>query len=358
MNDKKPSHTSSFQVNGDDVETPFTFVRFDKLGRIVSFIDKASGRDIVKPGGALNTLWLGEDIPEVWDNWDIDRDQRLKMNINTGFIGRSVVSDGPVQLRLRCVYNIGSGSSMVQDIVFHSSTPRVDFETVIEWKEKHKLLKAGFELDILSDSARHEIQYGYAERPTHTNLPQDRARFEVAAHKWTDLSESEFGVALLNDCKYGVGVQGSEVRLSLMKSGLRPDTRGDEGRHMFTYSLLPHTCGFSVESVIRPAYELNIPVVSSYAEETAQGFRGIVEIDSPNIIVESIKWAEKENGFVVRLYDAVKTGRRVNVKFNTAVKSVSLANLLEEEYHTLKLNDNSVGFYVKPFEIKTLLCRI
>ncbi|HBM80733.1 MAG: glycoside hydrolase family 38 C-terminal domain-containing protein [Clostridiales bacterium] len=349
---------SPFVVNGNMVETPFAAVSFDSIGRIVSFIDKESGRDIVKKDGSLNTLWIGEDIPEAWDNWDIDRDQRLKMSIGRGFIKRYVAADGPLQLRLRCEYNIGSASYMVQDIVFHSETPRVDFESVIDWKEKHKLLKAGFELDVLADSARHEIQYGYVERPTHTNLPQDRARFEVCAHKWTDISETGFGVALLNDCKYGVGVEDGEIRLSLMKSGLHPDTRGDEGRHLFNYALLPHSTGFSVQSVVRPAYELNIPVVSVKAGEGAKDMKGILSVDSPNIIVECIKWAESENAFVVRLYDAAKTGKRVNLKFNVDIKGVDLTNLLEEKAVPLKLNDGNVSFYVKPFEIKTLICKI
>lgn len=358
MGKEAHSTISPFHVCDNEVETPYARIAFDSLGRIESLIEKTSGRNIVKPQGALNTLWIGEDIPEAWDNWDIDSDQRLKMHAETGFISRRVVSDGPLQLRLRSEYNIGTASHMIQDIVFHADSPRIDFETVIDWKEKHKLLKAGFELEILADSARHEIQYGYVERPTHTNLPQDRARFEVCAHKWTDLSEAGFGVSLLNDCKYGVGVNGSEIRLSLLKAGLRPDTRGDEGRHSFTYSLLPHACAFSVESVVRPAYELNIPVVSINAGSDASDFKGIVEVDSANVIIESIKWAECGDAFVVRLYDAAKTGSKVNVKFNVDVKNVCLTNLLEEKPEVLALEDNTASFYVKPFEIKTLLCSI
>ena len=172
---------------------------------------------------------------------------------------REVVAEG------RCTaatptYSLTITSTITQDMVFHSTSPRIDFETRVDWHEKRKLLKAAFDLEVLADSARHEIQYGHVERPTHRNLPQDRARFEVCAHKWTDLSENGFGVALLNDCKYGVAVHGSWVGLSLIKSGVHPDDRGDEGVHLFTYSLLPHAGGFTVPSVVRPAYELNVPV--------------------------------------------------------------------------------------------------
>jgi len=350
--------SSAFKVSGNRVETPHAKIRFDKIGRIVSLVDKASGREIVRPRGALNSLLIGEDIPQSWDNWDIDADHRLKMVVEDRLLSREVVTDGPLQLRLRSEYQIGSQSRMAQDLVLHATTPRVDFETVIDWAEKHRLLKAGFQFDVLADSARHEIQYGHVERPTHQNLDQDRARFEVCAHKWTDLSEHGFGVALLNDCKYGVGVSGSEIRLSLMKSGTHPDGRGDEGQHQFTYSLLPHACGFSAESVIRPAYELNIPPTVAPTPSDVTPSDSLLRVDAPNVIVESVKWAENGRGFVVRLYEAAKTGTRVSVKINVPVKSVSETNMLEEEPKKLTLKRDTASLYLRAFEIKTLYCEV
>lgn len=353
---------SAFSIsdNGNTVESPFAVLRFDEIGRISSFVDKASGRELVKDGGALNTFWLGEDVPGYWDNWDIDRDQGLKMEVQKGFLGREVVADGAVQLRLRSSLSIGGGSLIKQDIVLRADSAQVDFETRIDWSEKHRLLKVGFDLDLFADNAKHEIQYGYVERATHENLSQDRARFESCAHKWSDLSEADFGVALLNDCKYGVSTKGSDIRLSLMKSGLRPDPRGDEGVHYVTYSLLPHHCGFSVESVIKPAYELNIPVVSARVEAEIPEFDGggLLQIDAPNIIVEAVKWAEDGQGLVVRFYDAAKTGRKVSIRFHIPVEEVLETNLLEEELGRYELVDNTITTYVKPFEIKTIVCKL
>jgi len=349
---------SPFKVMANSIHTPHARVRFDKIGRIVSFVDKASGREIVKPGGALNTLWIGEDIPEAWDNWDIDADQRLKMRVEERLVRRAVVANGPLQLRIRSEHELGSRSRLVQDMVFHATTPRVDFETVVDWAEKHTLLKAGFGLDVLADFARHEIQYGHVERPTHRNRPADRARFELCAHKWTDLSENGFGVALLNDCKYGVSVFGSDVRLSLLKSGTHPDPRGDEGRHVFTYALLPHACGFSVESVVRPAYELNVPPTVFPVRPGTQGFGGLLSLDAPNVIVEAVKWAEKGKAFVVRVYEAGKSGGEVNVRFSVPLKSVSQTSMLEENPRPLPLRGGAVRFFMRPFEIKTLRCEV
>ncbi len=349
---------SPFRIAANEVETPFALARFDAAGRIISLVDKTAEREIVRPGGALNTFWLGEDIPVGWENWDIDRDQRLKMKPEMRLQSREIVADGPLQLRLRSRYSIGQGSVLTQDMVFHATTPRIDFETVAEWKEKRKLLKAGFELDILAETARHEIQFGHLERPTHTNLPQDWARFEVCAHKWTDLSEGGFGVALLNDCKYGVSVEGSEMRLSLLKSGLRPDTRGDEGRHYFTYALLPHAGGFSVEAVVRPAYELNITPFSIAAGAGTRVMSPLVTVDAPHVIVESVKWAEQGGGFVLRLYDAGKIGGKVRLALGVPVESVCETNLLEENGQPLDVAGGTVTFTMRPFEIKTLLCRV
>lgn len=348
---------SPFTAGSNFVTTPFAVVRFDRIGRIVSFLHKASGRELVAEGGALNTILIGEDIPSAWDSWDIDSDHRLKLAAEHRLVSRKVVADGPLQLRVRSIYKLGAGSRLKQDIVFHALSERVDFETVVDWHETHRILKAGFDINVLADVARHEIQYGHTERPTHRNQAPDRARFEVAAHKWTDISEGGFGVALLNDCKYGVGVQGSTLRLSLMKSGTHPDPRGDRGRHFMTYSLLPHSGPFSVEAVVRPAYELNIPVTARSSGPSGRAPAGLLTVDKPGVIVEAVKWAEKSDGFIVRLYDAERTGGRVTVRFGTPIASVFETDLLEEHPRKLAVKDNAVTFMIRAFEIKTLLCR-
>ena len=175
--DLKRSRTigaSPFRIGKTSLETPFARLRFDRSGRIISFVDKASGRQLVRKGGAFNTLWIGEDVPAAWDNWDIDFDQQFKMKPEDRLLSRQVVADGALQLRIRSEYRLGDSSRLTQDMVFHARTARVDFETLVDWEETHKLLKAGFATDILAASARHEIQYGHVERPTHRNRPEDK----------------------------------------------------------------------------------------------------------------------------------------------------------------------------------------
>ena len=130
---------------------------------------------------------------------------------------RKVVSDGKVQFRIRSTYRLSDKSTLKQDMIFYSTTPRVDFETIIDWKDKHRFLKVSFDTTVRSNFARHEIQFGHSLKPTTRNNSIEQAMFEVVNHKFTDLSETRYGVALLNDCKYGISVEGSDMQLSLLR---------------------------------------------------------------------------------------------------------------------------------------------
>ena len=350
----QPAGSSPFSARPNAVQTPFARVRFDRTGRITSFIDKQTGRQLVPRGGGMNTLWIGEDVPAQWDSWDIDLDQQYKMRQEDRLKRLEVVADGPLQLRLRCEYEVGDRSRLSQDIVFHAESPQVDFETVVHWQERHALLKAGFEIDVLADSTRHEIQYGHVERPTHQNRPADQAQFEVCNHRWTDLSENRFGVALLNDCKYGIGVNGGDLRLTLIKSGTHPDPRGDAGQHTFTYALLPHACGFSSESVVRPGYELNVKPMVCESGDTPTPIDSLLTIDASNVICESVKWAENGRAFTVRLYEVERSGVTATIGFGVPVREVAQTNMLEEDPKAVRLARNAARLYFRPFEIKTL----
>ncbi|CAN5395710.1 alpha-mannosidase [soil metagenome] len=350
---KQPDERT-FAYDGKTLQTPHGVIRFDKAGRIVSYYLHLARREAVAEGGALNTFLLGEDIPYLWDQWDVDSDQELRMQEDMRLVSREVVADGPLQFRLRSEYRIGENSTLLQDMIFHASLTRIDFETKVDWREKHRLLKVGFQVDVMAESARHEIQFGHATRPTHRNYPQDRARFEVCCHKWVDLSDDGFGVAILNDCKYGVGVNGNEIRLSLLKSGTHPDERGDNGEHQFTYSILPHDLGFSVQSVVRPAYELNIPAIAAPAAAVAAPLESLFTIEGMDVIVEAVKWAEKDRAIVIRIYEAGHRAGSVSLRLNTKFSRAAETNLLEEETAPLPAKNGIVKMFVRPFEIRTV----
>ena len=289
----------------------------------------------------------------MWDNWDLDYDQELKMEPQNTLISRKVASDGKLQFRIRSAYKIGNSSEIVQDMVFYSDTPRIDFETKINWKEKHSLLKTSFNVNLRSSRSRSEIQFGYIERNTHRNTQIDKARFEFCNHKWTDISETRFGVALLNDCKYGISVLDTDMRLTLHKGGCRPDPSGDMGEHYVLYSLLPHVGGFSAKSVIYPAYELNIQPLQVKGKLERE-LKSLLCVDADNVIVESVKPAEDGDGVIIRLYEAEGTWSSVTVKLNEVFQKAYETNMLEDVIEELPLAGSKLQLQFKPFEIKTI----
>lgn len=361
------SQTFSLTVGGDDDDTPFSFdgksletpyavLIFNQSGQIESWKDKISGRELCRNGGRpLNSFLLAEKIPEVEDNWNFDADLFEKFVPQESLLTCELAGIGALQVRIRFTYRIGLSSTLVQDVIAYANSPRVDFQTKIDWKEKHYFLKAGFDLNLHVTKSKHEIQYGHIERATTHTTMQDIAKFEVCNHKWTDLSESRFGVAVLNDCKYGVSVHGSDIGLSLMSGGCRPDDTGDCGVHEMVYSVFPHEGPLMADTVIREAYRLNIPVLTT-GGALKQAIPPFLKVSESNIIVESIKPAEfQEGAYIIRLYEAERNQTCVHLEFGCPVRRVYKTNMLEENKEVVPVQNNSLTLRLRPFEICTLL---
>ncbi len=341
---------SAFVYGENKLETPFAKVEFDENGFISSFFDKSAKRQLVD-GLAFGTFLMAEDVPQCWDNWDIDPDIEMKFAPCANLLEREVVSDGAAAFIIRSKYKISEKSTVTQDMIFFADSAEVRFDTVMDWNDDHRFLKAAFDTNVREDFARHEIQFGYCKRPTTRNNSIEQAKFEVVNHKYTDLSEPNYGVAVLNDCKYGISVNGSRIALSLHKGGKRPDVKGDHGIHKAVYSFLPHNCAFGAKAVIEPSYMLNIPqVISEGAYEAKQ----LVKTSMPNIIVESVKPCEdKEKAFIVRFYEAEGTRTNCVIEFCSEVKAFAETNMLEEETAE-KVSGNVFETQLRPFEICTL----
>ena len=344
---------SPFIANGSTLITPFYRVIFDENGYINTLVDLQADRIVNREGGvALGTLWFGEDMPFAWDNWDIDDDIFQKLQPVTNLMSREVVSDGAVEYRVRNRYSIGKKSEVTVDTVFYADSKRIDHEIRMDWHEHHALLKMGFDVNIRSAFAKNEIQFGHIDRPTTRNNSLEASKFEVCNHKWTDMSETRYGVALLNDCKYGISVEGSDMRLTLHKGGTRPDPVTDNGIHTAVCSLLPHTGAFDVDSVIRPAYELNYAPI---AVEGRLEVPRLFSLSHPGIICESVKNAEDVDGaYVLRLYEAERNTANCEMNLFNA-KSAWVTNMLEEKQEQLPLNNGKIKLTFRPFEIKTIL---
>ena len=344
---------SPFEYDGTSLRTPFAEIEFDVNGYIASYIDKASGRQLRKEGGApLGVFLYSEDVSLDYDNWDVERDVVKNQKPVHGFMGREVVSDGAVMIVIRSKFDIGNGTTLCQDMICYADNPRIDFHTLIDWHSRHRLLKAGFDLDITASKARCEIQFGSIERPTTENNSLELAKFEVCNHKYTDVSEPGFGAAILNDCKYGISVYDCNLCLSLHRGGDHPDISGDEGLHEMTYSLLVHNCGFSAESVVKPAYELNVP---AYAVKGACNLPSFASASAPNIIIETVKPAEDgSDAYVLRAYECEGTKTKCSISLSSSVSKAVNTNMLEDERETLDVQNGSIPLLFRPFEIKTI----
>jgi len=344
---------SPFKAEGNKLITPYYEVEFDECGYISSLIDTEVDRQIKREGGAsLGTLWMGEDVPIYWDNWDVESDMFLTQKPITNLVSREVVADGALEYRIRSEYKLGRKSSAIIDTVFYADTRRIDYELKVDWQDKHQILKAGFDLNLRTTTVKNEIQFGHIDRPTTKNNSWEDAKFEICNHKWSDMSEARYGVALLNDCKYGLSAFGSEMRLTLHKGGCRPDPYHEIGVHETTYSLLPHTGAFEAENVVYPAYELNYKPVITEGELKAPK---LFDISAPGVICETVKNAEDVDGaYVLRLYECERNTTKCTVTLNGA-KSAWITDMLENKQEKLEVIDGKVTLKFRPFEIKTIL---
>ena len=358
---KPISAATVFKYENEVLETPFARVSFDENGYITSLVDKRTNREVsASPFNEempLGGLYAGDDIPSDWDDWDINFDQRFKMQLQTKLISREIVHNGTLQFRIRSCYEVGRNSRLKQDMVFYSDSPKIDFETIVDWKENHTLLKAKFAVNILSTTAKTETQFGYIERQTYRNNNFEKAKFEVCNHKWTDISETGYGVAVLNDCKYGISVEDNTLALTLHKSGNHPAFNGDQGIHRFTYSLLPHVDAFSAETVVQPAYELNFaPHITVGSPKS--GSVSLAETSEKNILIDTVKLAENKKGYIFRLYECERSLTDFSIKFGFNFKKLYETDMMENIIRELNRSENSVKLTLKPFEIKTLFVEI
>ena len=352
-----PKERMEMLVRPDFMENEHYRMQINNFGQITSLWDKSCQREVLPAGARANVFQAFEDKPLNFDAWDIDIYYQEKM-VEVNQLEEAVVEEtGPLRSCLRLSWRFRN-SRIIQRIYMYSHSRRIDFNTEVDWHEQQTLLKTSFPVNIRATRATYDIQFGCIERPTHWNTSWDYARFESVAHKWVDLSEGNFGVSLLNDCKYGHDVKGNTLRLTLIKSAIYPDETADQGLHLFTYGLLPHQGDWRVGGVAREAYEMNYPVQAVWIKGTQAGqlpdHFSFVEVDAENVIVECLKKAEDGEAWVVRLYENMQFRlSSVTLTFGKPVKKVVECNLIEEDDRPVKHDRNSLVFSIAPFEIKT-----
>ena len=326
-------------------------VRINAQGEITECRD-AQGHSRIN--GRANVLRLYKDVPRLFDAWDIDSNYLCSPIPLEDEGSISIVEATPwravVEIRRRV-----DASDWTQRISLEADSMRIDFETQVDWHEKHRLLKVAFPTGVHADEALNEIQFGYVKRPTHRSRPYDADRFEVCNHRYTALCDENRGAAVLNDCKYGVSMLGDEIALTLLRASTSPDLHADQGEHRFTYSYYLWDGPFAQCDVVRAGYELNLPVTE--AEGRAEDF-SLLSVDAPNVIVETVKAAEDGSGdAIIRLYESKHAACDAVLTLHVPVASVWACDLLENATGELPLCDGRVALNFRGFEIRTLRVR-
>jgi alpha-mannosidase len=340
-------------ASGRAMENGLLRVAWDERGLLTSIWDKEVGREVLSPGATGNLLQLHEDHPKNWDAWDVDADYRDHSTDINSLTQSSIEVGGPLRAAVTFVREFGR-SRLEQRMVLDAGSRVLRFETEVDWHEKHRFLKVAFPVAIRSPRATYEIQFGHVERSTHTNTSWDQAQFEVCAHRWADLGEAGYGVALMNDCKYGYDIRGSVMRLSLLRAPTHPDPTADQGRHRFTYALMPHPGDFRQAGVIAAAEDLNHPLRTMRGSLAEGERRSLVEVDSPEVIVEAVKRAEDSDAVIVRLYEAWGGRCRTRLSTSLAVSRAYLCDLLEREREEVPVRGGQIELELTPFKILTL----
>ncbi|HSK99690.1 MAG TPA: alpha-mannosidase [Rubrobacteraceae bacterium] len=334
---------------GAFIENEILRVEVSADGDLARVYDKEAGREVLDGRG--NRLLAYVDKPPNWDAWDIHQGYEKEGEEIPGAESIEVAEAGPLRGAVR-VERRFRGSRIVQTYRLLSSSRRLDIETRAEWHERQVLLRALFPLGVRSHEATFETMYGAVKRPTHRNTSWDEVRFEVCAHRFADLSEPGYGVALLNDGKYGHSAMDNVLGISLLRSPLYPDPLADEGEHRFTYSLFPHPGDWTEAGVAREAFALNSPLVAVAGDGPSEC--GFVAAEGLELALGSLKKAGDGRGVILRLYEPHGARGEVVLRFDSGFESAERVNLLEEPAGVVETSGDEVRLEVRPFEVVTL----
>ena len=335
--------------NGYVLENAIVKAVVNNRGEVVSFILKETGREFA--AGAMNKFRLFKDVPRRWDGWDIDSNYVYQEIDGAYDINVEAIEQG-AEAVLKVTGKL-LDSTYTQYIRLAKDAKRIEFETEIDWKELHRLLKVGFPVDVYAENAINEMQFGYVERPAHRSRPYDKERFEVCNHRYSALRDGSHGAAVMNDCKYGISVNGNSMELTLLRSGACPDLRTDNRVHNFTYAFTAWEGDFTASDVVKQAYAVGIkPTVVAGGKLDAS----YLSVDNDNIIIDTVKMAEDGSGdIIVRLYESKKAAvsTKLHAAFIPNFKAYS-CDMLENVQNELTVDNGAIDLTFRAFEIKTV----
>ncbi len=353
---QEPAGAATAGVSGDVVlENDSVRYVFDERMRLVSCHDKTLGMEMIPEGQAGNAIALYDDHPTVYDAWDIES-YVLDMQTAVPEMLSIETIRGPVRSGIMAFMKLG-GSTFMQTAWLGRTGARLDFETSVDWRERHKLARVTFPVAVHADEARYEIQYGTMARATHDNTKWQAAQFEGVGHRYADLSEPGYGCALLNDSKYGYCVKDGVMALSLLRAPTHPDPICDIGHHHFIYSFLPHAGALAAsDTVAANAAMINQGLVCLEGREAGAPARLPVSFDGEGVEVAVIKRAERENSLIVRLVE--RRGRRATGVLRAVFEDAAWVPCSATEWEETGASmPTPATLTFRPYEIKTLKLR-
>jgi alpha-mannosidase len=323
-------------------------------GEITRLFDKRSRREALAQGARANVLQVFGDVPKEWDAWDIGYTGEQWAVTETAGVRRHAGAD---EARLGFTRRWGH-STFTQSLVLGREAPYVDVVNDVEWHETHKLLKVAFTLAVSPDSATYEIPYGTIGRSCRPRTQAERAKYEASGQRWADLSDSSYGVSILNDSKYGWDCHGNVLRLSLLRSPLWPDSLADRGHHQFRFAIYPHAGDWRAARTERLAAEYNTPVlVAREAAHAGALGRGVAfaTVDAPGVELTWVKRAEDSDALVLRVVEWAGRPASATVTLRPAIRAAHRSNFLEDPGAPLPVTAHTVRVSLRPFEIATVV---
>lgn len=344
-------------------------------GAITSIYDIENDREVVEKGGEANKFVIFDDIPLYWQAWDVEV-YHLDARRNVEYGKTKIFEQKPHRVTLVTEIKISENSSIKSyttlSAALKGQPPQIDVKANVNWHEDSKFLKVEFPVNVVNNEASYETAFSITKRPTHYNTSWDMAKFEVCCHKFADLSENNYGVSILNDCKYGFATAGKMMRLSLLRSPKAPDANADMGRHTIRWAILPHKGGLS-STTVKAAYAFNNPLKPVTAskvvlESLSSAPIKLVNTDeSDSLVLDTIKRGQddedvtrkeglrvnKGQSIIIRVYESLGGRSRGTIKTSFDVKRVTKTNILEDDLEEIEHEDGKIPITLRPFEVAT-----
>ena len=366
---KSTAQAVSLKVGNSWLENRYYSVHLHpETGNVISVFDKTEKREVLSPDASGNELQLFEDMPDQWDawnigytgrSWNLDSAESIKirnqgpvmvsLEVKKNFLGLSKARRGPTQ--------DFPSSFFTQEIILYEDLPRIDIRMKADWWEEHVLMKVAFPVDVRSDKATFEIPFAFIQRPTARNTDWEKARFEVPAIRWADLSDGNYGVSLLNESKYGYDIKDNVLRLTLLRSPTWPDPIADRGTHEFSYALYPHQGGWREGDTVQRGYEFNVPLLAlftdSHSGELPLAY-SFFKASPSNIILSTVKKAEDRNSLILRLYEAEGLPSQSTIDLFRVPKMIFELDLMENRLRSIPMQDEFLSLEFGKSEIKSI----